>query len=58
MTRNIVCRCGKCLGFKILETQEVTLSMKSTVMYIREKDIKIQCGQCGDTYTEVGILIK
>lgn len=54
MKKNIICKCGKVLGTRCLETQEIILSTKVTVVSSTNKDVKILCSNCNNTCTEIG----
>lgn len=54
MIKNISCACGKRLGTKCLETQEIVLSTKTLVVDCKYGDVKMLCPYCNNTVTEVG----
>lgn len=54
MTKNIICKCGKVLGVKCLENQEITLSSKASILSAKHGDVKILCPNCTEFITEVG----
>lgn len=56
MKKDLKCKCGKILGVKCLETQEIDLSIKATVLSCKDRDVKLQCSNCNETYTEIGKL--
>lgn len=58
MKKDLKCKCGKILGVKCLETQEINLSVKTVILNCGEKCIKLQCPNCNETYTEIGKVVK
>lgn len=54
MIKNIACKCGKVLGTRCLETQEVLLSSKALIVSYNYGDIKILCPNCNQVVTEIG----
>lgn len=58
MVKNITCKCGKVLGVRRLETQEITLSNKASVVSSNTGDVRILFPYCKEVITEVGNIKK